>query len=121
MRYFGFAFIILCILIAPNFIWLATSTVRIENTSESTIQSIAYLVCEKIHAIGPLEPNESVFRFLEACGDDTLEIHVGTSRFCQIYVEGELYHVDATLDGLDTVSCQYDDLLSSLFITKVVP
>jgi hypothetical protein len=61
-----------------------------------------------------------MFIFLEACGDDTLVILIYDSKFCQTYVECELYHVDATITAADAVSCGYDGLFSSLFITKVV-
>ena len=76
------------------------------------------MACEKTHPIG--DPGGSTFRFLEACGDDTLEIIIGESGFCQTYVEGELYHVDATITHVDAVACDYDDLLSSLFIKKAL-
>ena len=65
-----------------------------------------------------MRPAESVFRFLEACGDDTLTIHVADAEYCRTYVEGELYHVDATINSRTAVSCKYDDLLSSLFLKK---
>jgi hypothetical protein len=94
--------------------------VRIHNASSEPIPGVAYLACETIHSVGTLKSGESLFRFLQACGDDTLEILIGDSRFCQIYVEGELYHVDATLSAVDTVGCKYGDPLSSLFIAKAL-
>ena len=118
MRYLKWSFVLLLILIGPNLIWLGTSTVRIENVSKFPIDKIAYKACERIHFVGTLQPRQSVFRFLENCGDDTLEILVQDFKFCQIYVEGELYHVDATISTPDDVDCEYDDLLSSLFILK---
>jgi hypothetical protein len=120
MRYLGWAFAILFVLLAPNLLWLGTSTLRIQNVSNSPVDSIAYLVCETIHPVGTLAPQQSIFRFLPACGDDTLEIVIGEAKFCQTYVEGELYHVDAEIAGVDTVRCTYDDLLSSLFVTKAL-
>ena len=120
MRYLGWAFAILLVLLAPNLLWLGTSTLRIQNLSNSSIDSIAYMVCETIHPVGTLAAHQSIFRFLPACGDDTLEIVIGEAKFCQTYVEGELYHVDAAIAGIDTVSCTYDDLLSSLFVGKVL-
>lgn len=119
-RYVGWAIALLFVTVAPNLIWLGTSTVRIHNASNQPIAGVAYLACEKIHFVGTLRPGGSLFRLLPACGDDTLEILIGDSRFCQTYVEGELYHVDATVSALDTVGCHYDDLLSSLFIAKVL-
>ena len=119
MRYLGWAFAILFVLLAPNFIWFGTSTVRIQNFSNSSINAISYLACETVHPVGTLAPHESIFRFLPACGDDTLEIVIGVAKYCQTYVEGELYHVDGEINGVDNVSCRYDDLLSSLFIKKV--
>ena len=120
MRYLKWSFVLLLILISPNLIWLGTSTVRIENVSKSPIDTIAYKACERMHFVGTLQPRQSVFRFLEACGDDTLEIFVQDSKFCQTYVEGELYHVDSTISTPDDVDCEYDDLLSSLFILKAL-
>ena len=120
MRYIWSSFVFLLILIAPNLIWLCTSTVRIENASKFSIYAVAYKACERTHSLGTLQPSRSVFRLLEACGDDTLEILVQDSNFCQTYVEGELYHVDATISAADVVECEYDDLLSSLFILKAL-
>ena len=120
MRYLKWFFVLLLILTGPNLVWLGTSTVRIENGSKSPIDKIAYKACDRIHSVGTLQPHQFVFRFLEACGDDTLEILVQDSKFCQIYVEGELYHVDATISTADEVECEYDDLVSSLFIFKAL-
>ena len=119
MRYLGWTFAILFLLLAPNLIWFGTSTLRIQNISNSSIDSIAYLVCETVHPVGSLDPHQFIFHLLPACGDDTLEIVIGVDKYCQTYVEGELYHVDAEINGVDSVSCRYADLLSSLFIKKV--
>jgi len=120
MRYFVGAIALLLLTAAPNLIWLATSTVRIHNASNQPVSAVAYMACETIHPLGRLQPGESRFQFLEACGDDTLEIVIGDSRFCRTYVEGELYHVDATITAVNAVGCRYDDLLSSLFIAKAL-
>lgn len=120
MRYTGWAFAILFVLLAPNLLWFGTSTLRIQNVSHSPIDSIAYMVCETIYPVGSLGSHQSIFRFLPACGDDTLEIVLGETKFCQTYVEGELYHLDATIDAVDSVRCKYDDLFSSLFVVKVL-
>jgi len=120
MRYLGWAFAIFFVLLVPNLIWIGTSTLRIQNVSNSPVDSIAYMVCETMHPVGTLAPHQSIFRFLPACGDDTLEIVIGEAKFCQTYVEGELYHVDATIDAADSVRCKYDDLFSSLFVAKAL-
>jgi len=120
MRYFGWAIAIVFVLLAPNLFWLGTSTLRIQNLSNSPIDSVAYMACETTHMIGRLAPHQSIFRFLSACGDDTLEIIINEVKFCQTYVEGELYHVDAAINGVDRVSCRYDHLLSSLFVIKAL-
>jgi len=120
MRYFGWAMAIVFVLLAPNVFWLGTSTLRIQNLSNSSVDSVVYMACETTHMIGTVAPHQSIFRFLPACGDDTLEIMIGKNKFCQTYVEGELYHVDAVLNGVDHVSCRYDHLLSSLFIVKAL-
>ena len=120
IRYLGWSFVILFVLLAPNLLWLGTSTLRIQNISNSPVDSIAYLACETIYPVGILAPHQSMFRFLPACGDDTLEIVIGEAKFCQMYVEGEQYHVDAAINGVDSVNCRYDDLFSSLFVGKVL-
>lgn len=120
MRYVGFALVLFLVAVGLNLIWLAKSTVRIANESNMPISSIAYQACEKAHLVGGLRPNQAVFRFLEACGDDTLEILIGGSKFCQIYVEGDLYHVDAAIRTAETVHCTYDDPFSSLFVAKML-
>jgi len=112
------ALAIVCML--PNLTWLGTSTLRIHNGSSMRVANVSYVACEARQVVGALAPNESVFRFLDACGDDTLTIRIADSEFCQTYVEGELYHVDAILTADATVRCSYDDLLSSLFITKAL-
>ena len=118
MRYLGAVATLLILMIIPNLVWLATSSIRIHNISNQPISAVAYSACEKTHPIGSLLPGQSIFRFLEACGDDTLKILIGNSRFCQTYVEGELYHIDATIKTPNDVGCSYDDLFSSLFVKK---
>ncbi len=108
------------LMLGPNLMWLGTSTVRIYNESSAAVDRLAWKACDITHVIGTLGPGEAAFRFLEACGDDTLTVLVGEQEYCQTYVEGELYHVDATIAAAGTVSCAYDDLLSSLFIAKVL-
>jgi hypothetical protein len=120
MRWVLGILLIVFLAVAANLIWLMTSTVRIHNGTDSTMNSLAYTACETKHSVGELRPGESVFRFLEACGDDTLIIHVADQEFCQTYVEGELYHVDAVIRSPQEVECEYDDLISSLFIVKVL-
>lgn len=106
--------------VSLNLLWLGTSTVKIINASDSAIGSVAYSACGVTHPLGRLEAGRSAFRFLEACGDDTLVIFVGDSEFCQIYVEGELYHVDGEIVAPDNVVCAYDHLFSSLLIAKAL-
>lgn len=120
MRYVKWAFIVVCLVLAPNLLWLGASTVRIHNATDSPIHMVAYVACETSHGVGTLGPRRSVFRFLPSCGDDTFEVIVGQFRFCQIYVEGELYHVDAAIDAAGTARCRYADPLSSLFLAKVL-
>lgn len=120
MRYLAGAIALLILVVAPNLIWLGTSTLRVQNGSNQPISAVGFLACETTHTIGTLQPDESIFRVLEACGEDTVEIVVGDSRFCQMYVEGEIYHVDALITAIDAVACSYDDLLSSLFIKKAL-
>jgi hypothetical protein len=102
-----------------NLIWLATSTVRIKNESGSLIKNVGYIACEQKFELGSFRDGEAKLRFLPACGDDSLIITVSGNEFCQTYVEGELYHVDATIQTPGKVQCKYDDLLSSLFIAKL--
>jgi len=118
MRHLGAIVTLLILMITPNLVWLATSSVKIHNISNQTISAVAYSACEKTLPIETLLPGQSIFRFLEACGDDTLEILIGSSRFCQTYVEGELYHVDVVIKTQNDVDCNYDDLFSSLLIKK---
>lgn len=108
------------LIVAPNLAWLGTSTVRIANASSSRLESVGYNACGRMNAVGTLEPGAFTFRFLEACGDDTLEIVVGGHAFCQTYVEGELYHVDATIDAVDRVRCRYANPITSLLVAKAL-
>lgn len=108
------------LVLGPNLTWLWTSTVRITNASPSSVESAGYAACGKAHTIGRLESGAFAFRFLEACGDDTLEILVGETGSCRTYVEGELYHIDATINAADSVTCRYADPFSSLFVAKAL-
>ena len=120
MRYLGLTMALLALLLAPNLVWLARSTVRIENTSAHAIDAVAYVACDTTHAVGTLGAGQSVFRLLPACGDDTLEIVIGDSKISQLYVEGELYHVDVSISGADEAVCHYADPFSSLFVAKAI-
>lgn len=91
VRYLGWVLaIVLLLLIAPNLLWLGISSVRIHNASTSPIEGIGYIACEETHSVGTLRAGQSVFRRLPACGEDTLEVLIMASRFCQSYVEGAL-------------------------------
>ena len=120
MRYLGWAVLVAFALILPNLIWLETSSVRLHNASMDTVSEVAYTACDQKRDVGELAPSASTFRFLEACGDDTLTVHVMGREYCQTYVEGELYHVDVTIAASDVVHCEYDDLFSSLFLVKLI-
>lgn len=120
IRYWGWAVAGLFVVFSPNLLWLGTSTLKIHNDSRAPIDSIAYQACGTLHAVGKLPSHEFTFRFLPVCGDDTLEIMIGQGKFCQTYIEGELYHVDAVISSVDTVSCTYDDVFSSLLVEKML-
>ncbi len=120
MRYLGWAVLVALTVVLPNLIWLGTSSVRLHNASANTISDVAYTACNQRHEIGELAPPASTFRFLEACGDDTLTVHVMGEEYCQTYVEGQLYHVDVTIAASDVVQCEYNDLFSSLLLVKLI-
>jgi len=105
--------------IALNLLWLATSTLRIENATGKSLEAVAFSACGRVQQVGSLAPGDSVFRLLPACGDDTLEILLDDASFCRIYVEGELYHVDAVIHSRQRVDCTYDHLFSGLFVAKL--
>ncbi|MBT8398893.1 MAG: hypothetical protein KJO98_00315, partial [Rhodothermia bacterium] len=93
MRWLLYTGVLLVLLLLPNLIWLQTSTLRIQNTAAWTTYSLEFEACGERHAIGGLASGRSAFRFLDSCGDDTLTIfHEGTVQ-CQLYVEGEFYHI----------------------------
>lgn len=108
------------IILAPNLIWLGTSTVRIKNVTENDLASVSYKACDKVHPLGKFEPHEAKFRLLESCGDDTLVVLVNETEQCREYVEGDLYHVDARIFGPGRVECTYRDFTTSLFIAKLL-
>jgi len=111
----------LALLVASfNLLWLAGSTVRIENTTLQPLDRVAYFACGEDHEIGRLEAGETVFRWLPACGDDSLEIVIDESRHCRIYVEGEMYHVEAAIRSPDRVDCAYEHLFSALFVARAL-
>jgi hypothetical protein len=120
VRYLVALAVLVFTVLAPNLIWLGTSSVRIRNSSEATLESVSYQVCGNSHSLGSLEPHEAKFRLLEACGNGTPVIVLNGNEHCQAYVEGELYHVDATITGPDGVECEYDDPLSNRLIRELV-
>ena len=120
MRTLNWLGLILGFVCLANLVWLGTSTLRIHNDSQETISDVAYTACDVRHEVGDLAPKESVFRFLDACGDDTLKVHVRDAEFCQTYIEGELYHVDARVVSANRILCSYDDLFSTLLIMKIL-
>ncbi len=120
MRYLAWCLVPALLILAVNLAWLATSTVRIHNASGRALDGVGYTACSTDHVIGALGPGESAFRLLEACGDDTLDILIGESRFCRLYVEGELYHVDAKIIAPNRVECEYDDPFSGLLVLKAL-
>ena len=103
MRYFAAIIVLVFFVLAPNLIWLGTSTVRIKNVTGNPLEFVSYRACEKTHDLGSFGPHEAKFRFLETCGDDTLEIVLNQTKHCQIYVEGELYHVDARITAPNAI------------------
>ncbi len=112
------------LLLLPNLTWLWTSTVKISNDSDAPIDAVEFRACGKTRSIGRLGPGHSAFRLLPSCGDDTLDILAGGSLICRLYVEGELYHVDASLEPDlkpdDGSACSYDDPISTLFLAKAL-
>lgn len=117
MRWLLYAALLVLLLVLPNLIWLQTSTLRIHNVSAWTTYSLEFEACGERHTVGSLAPGRSAFRFLESCGDDSLKIFHEGSVECQLYVEGELYHVDAILDA-GIVECSYKDPVSTLFVLE---
>ena len=120
MRYLGSVVALLFSPLAPNHVWLAPSTARIENASGTRPGPVAYIACENTHAPGPPAPGRARFRSLEACGDDTLEIVPSGEKYCQTCVEGEPYRVVVKITGHGGVECNYDDPLSRLFVLKLL-
>ena len=120
MAKIGWLAVPLLALLLPNLLWLSTSTLRIQNDSGAALADLSYSACGKTHALDPLPAAAATFVFLEACGDDSLEIGVGDARFCQMYVEGDMYHVGASVESPQQVRCEYGDLLSNLFIAEAL-
>jgi hypothetical protein len=83
IRSMGRIVVFMIALVAPNLIWLGSSTVRITNASDKSITAVAYTACGTRHAMGALAPKASVFHFLEAYGDDTLEIVIADRKYFQ--------------------------------------
>ena len=119
MRVFLFVISLAIFFVLPNLAWLGTSTLRVENRSPKNIQDIGYGACEAEVVLKPLASGDWVFDFLPSCGDDTLIIRIGRNKFCQIYVEGELYHIDVEIHSPTKVTCEYDDPFSGLILAKM--
>lgn len=108
MKFVVMLFALLILLIGPNLLWLNWSTVRIENRGPQLIEDAVLFVCEKPTSLGPLPPGASRFRFLQKCGDDSLEIRAGQSvTNCRIYVESSMYHVRAWFGSPLTGDCAH--------------
>ncbi len=120
MRWFLVFVGIGALILLPNLMWLATSTLRIENKSGSSLSSLSYRACETEYPLAPLKRGSADFEILPSCGEDTIVIILGEKEFCQIYVEGEMYHVDVEVHSPDNVTCKYDDPISGLFLAKML-
>ena len=119
MRHLAWVALFPLLLAAPNLIWLATSSIRIDNLSATEVTP-QYEACDRRHQVGEIASGDFVFAYLEACGDDTLTIHIDKLSYCQIYVEGELYHIDVSINAADQVDCVYANPFSSLFLARLI-
>ena len=120
--YFG---ILGACIFAPNLIWLANSTTRITNGTVDTLDSVTVYVDEKETNLGELPPGKSHFMFLPGSGDATYKVSyingASMESVCQEYMEGEMYHVETLLAGVQGSQCTVTlPLTSELFILKVM-
>jgi len=120
MRVFFIIISLAAIIVLPNLAWLATSTLRIENRSHKDLWDTGYRACETKFHLGPLAAGARKLAFLPSCGDDTLTIVIGKNPICQVYVEGELYHIDVEVHSPSKVICEYDDPFTGLFVAKMI-
>ncbi|MBX3235694.1 MAG: hypothetical protein KF814_06045 [Nitrospiraceae bacterium] len=98
---------IILLLCAPNLVWLKHSTVRVENRGQEEIQDLVLYACSQPINLGSLAPGGSRFRLIPHCGEDSLEVRSGDLAVCNIYVEGQSYHVLAWLTSPMSGDCTY--------------
>lgn len=98
---------LVALVVAPNALWFARSTIRVENRGPDAVESLTLSACSTSREIGPLAAGASSFHVLPACGDDTAVISIGNAQLCVLYVEGSLYHVKAWVSSTIRGHCEY--------------
>ena len=86
--------VLVLILWSPNLLWLARSTLFVENRSTRPLTDVRLALCDASFSLGELKLGESRFRTLPSCGDASLSVNAGERELCRTYVEGDMYHVD---------------------------
>jgi hypothetical protein len=103
---------LLVTLVGPNLLWLSRSTIRIENRSTQPVENVVLFACDKPINLGLLSAGASRFQVLPSCGDDSLEVRAGEMPSnCRMYVEGDLYHVQAWFTSSTSAECSYGRMI----------
>ncbi len=123
-RFLAFVIAVLLVVVGPNLVWLARSTVYVENRGNSLVEQVSVFACDEEIEIGDMEAGESRVRLLPECGDSQLSVSSNLRgvehQTCSVPVEASMTHVDAWFDSPLHGSCSFGEpLLSPLLVTRL--
>ena len=88
---------------------LVYSTARLKNESAHLLSGVLVRVGDRVVPVGDVSPGGSRFLWLPGGGEATFSVEfsaVGQKhKDCSEYVEGEMYHVRATVSATLALSC----------------
>jgi hypothetical protein len=103
---------------------LVCSTARLKNESSQLLSDVLVRVGDAVVPVGDLSPGRSKFVWLPRGGEATFSVEFSSAgqkhRDCSEYVEGEMYHVRATVSSALTLSCSAElGLFSRIMVLEL--
>lgn len=116
------------VVVAPNLLWLGSSTVLLQNHGAEAVE-IRLVVSDEpggIVDIGRLDPGHSRFMFLEMRGEASLQVAIRRGgewlEVCREYVEEAMYRVEVLVTAPDRVRCRVDlPIFDHLLVADLLP
>lgn len=89
---------------------LVCSTARLKNESSHLLSDVLVRVGDAVVPVGDISPGRSKFVWLPRGGEATFSVEFSSvgrkHKDCSEYVEGEMYHVRATVSSALGLSCR---------------